>query len=244
MKKLFAMCLFALASSGLFSSAFASPLPDKPHVYVEGSAELEVAPDVMTFTLLLETTDLDLAKAKADVDARSTLLIDTCKKLGLKSDAIATTALSISPQYDYKDQIRVFSGNHVSRQVNITLKDLTKYPQVMKAFVDAKISQTVDTQLSVSDSKALADKALIAAMADAHVRAERLAKAEGKLLGDPFSISEFNSRENERYTLQVSRAIVGKSASGNAVQFEKAAEPFEPGVMKAKAQVYVVYLLK
>lgn len=231
------LCLFSCLVS-------ASPLPDKPHVYVEGSAELDVAPDLMTFTLLLETTDLDLAKAKAEVDARSTLLIDTCKKLGLKPDAIATTALSISPQYDYKDQGRVFTGNHVSRQVDITLKDLTKYPQVMKAFVDAKISQTVDTKLSVSDSKALTDKTLMAAMADARSRAERLAKAEGKALGEPFSISEFNTRENERYTLQVSRAIVGKSATEAFAASAKVAEPFEPGVMKAKAQVYVVYLLK
>ena len=235
--------LFATLS--LFSSLLiASPLPDKPHVYVEGSAELDVAPDVMTFTLLLETTDMDLAKAKADVDARSTLLIDTCKKLGLKPDAIATTALSISPQYDYKDQGRVFSGNHVSRQVDITLKDLSKYPQIMKAFVDAKISQTVDTKLSVSDIKGITDKTLIAAIADARSRAERLAKAEGKELGEPFSISEFNTRENERYTLQVSRAIVGKSASESRMQADKMMEPFEPGVMKAKAQVYVVYLLK
>jgi len=235
--------LFATLS--LFSSLLiASPLPDKPHVYVEGSAELDVAPDVMTFTLLLETTDMDLAKAKADVDARSTLLIDTCKRLGLKPDAIATTALSISPQYDYKDQGRVFSGNHVSRQVDITLKDLSKYPQIMKAFVDAKISQTVDTKLSVADIKGITDKTLIAAIADARSRAERLAKAEGKELGEPFSISEFNTRENERYTLQVSRAIVGKSAADAFGKTVGMPEPFEPGVMKAKAQVYVVYLLK
>jgi uncharacterized protein YggE len=237
--------LMVFATLSLFSSLlFATPLPDKPHVYVEGSAELEVAPDIMTFTLLLETTDMDLAKAKADVDARSTLLIDTCKKLGLKPDALATTALSISPQYDYKDQGRVFSGNHVSRQVDITLKDLSKYPQIMKAFVDAKISQTVDTKLSVSDIKGLTDKTLVAAVADARARAERLAKAEGKELGEPFSISEFNTRENERYTLQVSRAIVGKSASEARMSADKMMEPFEPGVMKAKAQVYVVYLLK
>jgi uncharacterized protein YggE len=81
-------------------------------------------------------------------------------------------------------------------------------------------------------------------VADARARAERLAKAEGKELGEPFSISEFNTRENERYTLQVNRAIVGQSATASRMMADKAMEPFEPGVMKAKAQVYVVYLLK
>lgn len=241
MKKLVALVTLAFAPA-----VFASPLPDKPHVYVEGSAEVEVAPNVMTFTLSIEKSDMDLAKAKADVDSRSTLLIDTCKKLGIKPDALATTALSIIPEYDYRDQQRVFSGNHVSRQVDITLKDLTKYAQVMKALVDAKITQTINTKLSVSDEKTLQDKVLVTAMADAKQRAQLLAKSQGKELGEPFSISEFNTRAEETYVLQVNRAIVGQAASGAAMaEFKSASnEPFEPGVMKAKAQVYVVYLLK
>ncbi len=244
MKKLIAvtaMCFFSQLLS-------ASPLPDKPHVYVEGSAEVDVAPDLMTFSLLIEKSDLDLATAKADVDSRSNLLINTCKKLGIKPDAIATTALSIFPEYDYKDQTRVFSGNRVSRQVDIKLKDLTKYSQVMKALVDAKITQTINTKLSLIDEKSAEDKVLISAMADAKARAERLAKSQGKELGEPFSISEFNTRAEETYTLQVNRAIVGDSASDAAPQVRlskmEASEPFEPGVMKAKAQVYVVYFLK
>jgi len=244
MKKLIAVVALGLLSQLLL----ASPLPDKPHVYVEGSAEMEVSPDTMTFSLLIEKTDLDLAVAKADVDSRSNLLINTCKKLGMKTDAIATTALSIFPEYDYKDQGRVFSGNRVSRQVDITLKDLTKYAQVMKALVDAKITQTINTKLSLADEKGAQDKVLASAMADAKARAERLAKSQGKELGEPFSISEFNTRAEEIYALRVSRAIVGNSASDAAPQVRlskmEASEPFEPGVMKAKAQVYVVYLLK
>lgn len=244
MKKLIAV----VAMSFLSQLVMASPLPDKPHVYVEGSAEVEVVPDLMTFTLLVEKSDLDLATAKADVDSRSTLLINTCKKLGIKPDAIATTALSIFPEYDYKDQTRVFSGNRVSRQVDIKLKDLTKYSQVMKALVDAKITQTINTKLSLIDEKSAQDKVLISAMSDAKARAERLAKSQGKELGEPFSISEFNTRAEETYALRVSRAIVGDSASDAAPQARlskmEASEPFEPGVMKAKAQVYVVYLLK
>jgi len=227
----------------------ASPLPDKPHVYVEGSAEVEVMPDLMTFTLLIEKSDADLSAAKADVDSRSSLLINTCKKLGLKPDAISTTALSIFPEYTYKDQERVYIGNRVSRQVDIKLKDLSKYPQVMKALVDAKITQTINTTLSLQDEKTIEDKVLIIAMEDAKARAARLAKSQGKELGEPFSISEFNTRGNESYTLRVSRAVVGNSASdvgmgGMRIAKMEAGEPFEPGVMKATAQVYVVYLLK
>lgn len=239
--------MMVIAALLLSSGVFASPLPAQPHVYVEGSAELEVEPDMMVFTLSLQTLDLDLAKAKADVDARSRLLIDTLKKFGVKADDIATTALNIRPEYDYRDNQRVLTGNNVSRQVDINLRDLKKYPALMKALVDAKVSETINTQLTLSDKKAVEEKVQTAAMNDARARASRLAKSQGQTLGVPWSISEFNNRGNERWELRPNRELLGSSAAmkADAMSLQRvASEPFEPGVMKISAQVYVVYLLK
>ncbi len=235
----------ALAALSLSFPALATPLPGQPHVYVEGSAELEVEPDTMTFTLSIQKVDLDLAQAKADVDARSRLLIETCKKFGIKAEDIATTALNIRPEYEYRDNQRVLTGNSVSRQVDITLRDLKKYPDMMKALVDAKISETINTNLTVADKKVVEEKAQTAAMNDARARAERLAKTQGKQVGDPWSISEFNNRGNERWELNPNRQLMGSSgAMKMEMRVADASEPFEPGVMKITAQVYVVYLLK
>lgn len=243
MKSIFIALVMITASV----AALASPLPNQPHVYVEGSSEIEVEPDMMMFTLSIQKVDMDLGKAKADVDARSRLLIETCKKFGIKAEDIATTALAIRPEYDYKEQQRVLTGNNVSRQVDITLRDLKKYPAMMQALVDANISETINTQLTVSDKKAVEDKAQTAAMADAKARAERLAKSQGKTLGEPYSISEFNNRGNERWELNPNRELMGSSGSMKAdvMSLQRgSSEPFEPGVMKLTAQVYVVYLLK
>lgn len=236
----------AFASLLLSIPALATPLPNQAHVYVEGSAELEVEPDTMNFTLSIQTVDIDLAKAKADVDKRSRLLIDTIKKFGIKAEDVATTALNIRPEYEYRDNQRVLTGNNVSRQVDITLRDLKKYPDMMKAMVDAKISETINTNLTVADKKAVEEKAQTAAMNDARARAERLAKTQSKTLGDPWSISEFNNRGNERWELRPARSLMGSSAreGAMAMKMSDSSEPFEPGVMKITAQVYVVYLLK
>lgn len=222
----------------------ANPLPNQPHVYVEGSAELSVEPDTMSFSLSIAHTDLELAKAKAEVDARSRLLIDTAKKLGIKTDDIATTALNVRPEYDYNDGKRELKGNVVSRQVDITLRDLAKYPEVMKAFVDAKITETINTQLTVADIKKVEEKVQLAAMSDARARAARLAETQGRSLGEAWSISEFNTRGNARWELLPARSMKGESANGMVRMAADASEPFEPGVMKVTAQTYVVYLLK
>ncbi|WP_323814049.1 SIMPL domain-containing protein [Cellvibrio sp. NN19] len=238
---------FAFVLMAFCPIVFASPLPEQPHVYVEGSAEIEVEPDMMTFTLSIQKVDLDLAAAKADVDERSRLLIDTVKKFGIKANDIATTALNIRPEYEYKDGQRVLTGNNVSRQVDINLRDIKKYPEMMKAMVDAKISETISTNLTIADKKAVEEKVQDAAMADAKARANRLAKSQGKTAGEPWSISEFNNRGNERWELLPNRQLMGNSAvmkADSATLQRAASEPFEPGVMKVSAQVYVVYLLK
>lgn len=238
----------AAALLGLCSlSVWATSLPAQPHVYVEGSAEIEVEPDMMTFTLSIQTVDIDLAKAKADVDERSRLLIEACKKFGIKTEDIATTALNIRPEYEYKENQRVLTGNNVSRQVDINLRDLKKYPEMMKALVDAKISETINTNLTLADKKAVEEKVQTAAMDDAKARANRLAKSQGKTAGEPWSISEFNNRGNERWELTPNRQLMGSSAKEakvSMVRMADSSEPFEPGVMKISAQVYVVYLLK
>lgn len=227
-------------------SVSANPLPVQPHIYVEGSAELEVEPDTMNFSLSIQALNIDLAKAKADVDARSRLLIDVVKKFGIKSDDIATTALNIRPEYEYKDNQRVLVGNNVSRQVDITLRDLKKYPDMMKAMVDAKISETINTHLTLADKKSVEEKVQAAAMKDARERAERLAKSQGKSVGEPWSISEFNLRGEEVWKLVPNRQLMGSSSNKMAIRAEMAdsGEPFEPGKMKITAQLYVVYLLK
>ena len=237
--------LFALALTVFSPVLMANPLPAQPHVYVEGSAEIEVEPDMMTFTLSIQHVDVDLAKAKADVDARSRLLIEAVKIFGIKAEDIATTALNIRPEYEYKDSQRVLTGNNVSRQVDISLRDLKKYPELMKALVDAKISETINTNLTLADKKAVEEKVQIAAMNDAKARAHRLAKSQGKSAGEPWSISEFNNRGNERWELRPNRQLMGSSAKElSAMRVSDSPEPFEPGVMKLTAQVYVVYLLK
>lgn len=244
-----AVCFFL--ATLIFSSqvAHATPLPQKPHIYVEGSATIDAEPDTITFSLELEKTDPELENAKKDVDQRSFRLIKACKQLDVPSENISTTALRIFPAFRYRNGEQIPNGTTVSRKVDIKLEDLSRYQQVMKALVDANISSTVSTQLSLSNDSHFTDKALEAALEDAEKRAKVLAKAQGKKIIGVHSISEFQDRRNEMFQLIPSRSIQGQSGTGvhrmalEQNQFQDAGEPFEPGRMKATAKVYVVYLI-
>ncbi len=239
--------LFALVLLLTSAVAIANPLPSKPHIYVEGSAEIEVIPDIMTLSLGLTAENMDVGVAKADVDQRSVHLINTLKAMDIEARDIATTALQVTPVYDYVEGKQVPRGSRVYRQVEITLRNLERYGALLQALMDAKISNTVDTRLSVSDEKVVSDQALIKALDDARSRAAALVESQGKRLGDVHSISEFELRREETYFLVPNRQVYGEAAPSLAMSADmrmKGSEPFEPGVIRAKAKVYVVYLIK
>lgn len=238
--------LLTLALIFMSSFALANPLPSKPHIYVEGSAEIEVIPDQMTITLGLSAENMDVAIAKQDVDKRSHELINTLKSMAIEAKDIGTTALQVTPVHDYVDGKQVPRGSRVYRQVDITLRNLENYGELMRALVDAKISNTVSTKLAVSDEKTVGDQSLIKALEDARTRATALLESQGKKLGNVYSISEFELRREESYQLVPNRQVYGESSPvmADAAFLRKSSEPFEPGVIRAKAKVYVVYLIK
>ena len=190
MKKLFTLFIpFLLTLLPL--SALSNPLPNKPHIYVEGSTKIEVEPDNITFSVELEKTLRSLDEAKQDLDTRSRKLIQACKDLKIPSENIATTALRIRPSFRYKNGEQIPNGSTVSRKVDIKVEDLNKYGEVMAALVSAEISKIITTRLSVSKEKQTTDKALEAALEDAKQRAGMIARTQGKRLGDVYSVSEF-----------------------------------------------------
>ncbi len=239
--------LYALSMAVFNPLAFSTPLPQKPHIYVEGSAKIEVEPNTITFSVELEKTDFELEVAKSNVDNRSVKLIETCKDLGIPTENIATTTLKIYPAFKYKNGEQTPNGTSVSRKVDIKLEDLSIYGKVMAALVQADISKTISTQLSISNEDEFTDKALEAALADANKRAETIAKSQKKQIIGIHSISEFRDRRDEVYQLIPSREIIGQASSKQmAYDISRTGnnEPFQPGRMIATAKVYVVYLIK
>lgn len=249
-----------------FLSLIASgvPLPDKPHVYVEGSANIDVSPDIVLFSIHLEEINLDVDLAKQIMDENSKKLLSKSVELGINLKDITSDSLRVSRKTRWDNGNNIYIGTSVSRNVNIKLTDIDKYSDVLSSLIALKVSENISSSLDVSDSDSLTDKALSAAMNDARKRASMLARSQGKVLGDVFSISEFNLRRFEKQYLNVTRNISGSYANifaediGKSNDFEiadalsrvtgvsvrGAGSSFEPGTMMAKAQVFVVYELK
>lgn len=239
------LCIFALISG----SILANVIPDEPHVYVEGYAEMPVYPDQIKFTLQISDINVDTTTAKANVDKKTLALFNAAKKVGLNDKDISSTPLQISPATEYRDGKRIVIGVNVSRNVDLVLRNINNYSELNNAIVDADITKTVNSYAVISNEQDVKQKVLLKAMNNAKHKAEQLAFIQQKQIKDVHSISEFNSRQEDIYQLRPSQEIFGMSYQNSIELFRrdsKGASPevFKVGEMTASAKVYVVYTIE
>lgn len=222
----FALLLLPLA-------AFADALPSAPYVQVTGHGSLSVVPDMAHITVSVAKTSQDLAAARSEVEQRASAVIAAARKQGVAERDINAANISIWPEYQWQNNSQVFKGQHVSRRIEITLRDLQRYPDLIGALVKAGVT-TFSTTLDRSDLPALRRQALAAAVEDAHARALALTQAAAAVLGPVYSISENDVMPRPQPLMMAARAA--PADAGNA--------EYEPGSMEISVNVNVVYLLK
>ena len=227
MKRLALVLLLALSPF----AAFAGPLPTTPYVQVTGHGSLTVVPDMARVTVSVAKTDKDLALARGDVEQRAAAVIAAAHKLGIAERDISAARISIWPEYQRQNNSQVFAGQHVSRNIVITLRDLTRYADLVAALIKAGVT-TFDTALDRSDVATLRRQALAQAVEDAHARALALAQAAQVNLGAVYSITESNGFARPQPMM-----MAAKMAPADGAQYQ-------PGTMEINADISVVYLLQ
>ncbi len=227
--KHYALCLLLIL---LPSAALADALPSVPYVQVSGHGTLSVVPDMVHVSLTAEKTDKTLTAARADVERRASQVIESAKKLDIPERDINAATISVWPQYQWQDNTQVFVGQQVSRYIEITLHDMTRYADLVSALIKAGVTNIGSTTLDRSDMPALRRQALAKAVDDAHARAAALAAAAGVNLGPVYSITE-----NTGFARPQPMMMAMKMAPATEAKYE-------PGTIEVTADVGVVYLLK
>jgi uncharacterized protein YggE len=118
-----------------------------------------------------------------------------------------------------------------SNTVSVTIRDLPKIGQILGAATTAGADEMLGIEFRIEDTSALETKARELAVADAKLRAERLAQLSGVKLGRPVSIIESNAGHSPpSYGYEMRAAAMNKV-------------PVEGGSLTVQTQVQVVYEL-
>lgn len=234
-----------LILSIISSCTFASVIPNEPHIYVEGYAEKEISPDQIKISVSIVATNLDAEVAKVEIDEKSLNLFEASKKLGIKANQITATPIQIVPAIERDNGQTIDKGTRVSRNIDILLTDLTKYPLLNDALISAEITSKVSSTVQLKNERAVKKQMLMLAIEDAKLKAQDIADLHGKKLKGVYSVSEFQTRQQETYNLHPNQTIYGQSYGMGAVRHRAPpSSVFKIGKMRATAKVYVVYTIE
>ncbi len=167
---------------------------DKRMINVDGEAEVKVAPDQITLTLGIETSDKDLAKAKALNDERSRSILAALTSAGVEAKHIQTDYLDIEPRYEWSSRQENFIGYFVRKSFVVSVKTVSRFEDILTAALNAGANYVLGVQFLTSALRTHRDSARALAIGAAREKAVAMAGALGQSVGEPHTISELNSR--------------------------------------------------
>jgi uncharacterized protein YggE len=193
---------------------------------VTGEATVSVAPDAAVIRIGVSSS-AKTAREASDANAQQmTGVLAALKDTGIADRDVQTSRLSVQPQYDpNRAGAARLLGFQVTNQLTVKIRDIDKLPGILDRAIGAGANEMSGLEFVVSEQSKLLDQARDEAMADAHRKADRYAKAAGVKVGPVMSIAEEGSSPPPR-VLQAMRA---------------GAAPIAPGEQILRAAVTVTY---
>lgn len=164
----------------------------KPMITVNGEGKIKVAPDQVSISVSVETKGSKAADVKKANDSKVDGVLKYIKKMGIAKEDFQTTRVSLNDQYDYEKK----KHNYVAVQsIEILVKDLAKYDELMEGLVDSGINNIGNIEFKSSQIELHKTKARIAAIKNAKEKAQDYVGALGQKIGQAYTIVD-NSQDN------------------------------------------------
>ncbi len=163
-------------------------------IWVSGSGEVTVTPDIATLRVGVEAQEATVAEAQAKASEAMDKVMISLADSGVAKEDIQTQYFRIRERTRWDDETNqeVVIGYRVTNRVTARIRDIEKVGSIIDAVVEAggDLIRIDDLGFSVDDPSAYYDEAREKATADAKARAEKLAAQTGVTLGKPTFISE------------------------------------------------------
>jgi uncharacterized protein len=178
------------ASSGLT----APPTADSEvrQVTVEGSGEVQGAPDTLNVNASIEAIAPDVTGAMNQTSDRQQAVINALVDAGVDRKDISTSQVSLQPQFSPTTDSTAISGYRASNTIDVKIRQLDAASQALALIVSTggNTTRINSVNYSIDDDSQLVKDARARAFTDAKDRAEQYAQLSGLTLGTVISISE------------------------------------------------------
>lgn len=204
-------------------------------VTVTGEAKTQQKNQVASFTAGVSTTNDNKDTAVSEVNKKVQELIDSIKTFGISQDNIKTQNLSIyqNEEYYYDNGTQKSRPGQwrVSNSIDIKLKNTERASEFSDLLSRSGANQVYGPNFTLDDTGDAEKGLLEEAIKDAQEKAQIIALASGKTLGEVVSVSEGSSQPV--YPLFSTREMGGGGAP-----------PVEPGTGTVYKSVTVIFELR
>lgn len=207
----------------------------KPMITVTGEGKIKVVPDQVSISVSVQSKGSKAVDVKNENDKKVDAVLKYIKKMGIASEDFQTTRVSLNDQYDYEKK----KHNYVAVQsIQILIKDLTKYDELMEGLVDSGINNIGNIDFKSSKIEMHKSNARKLAIQNAKLKAQDYVSGiENLILSYAYTIVD-NSQDNyprpryEMMAMKMADNILGGE------------ETLAPGEIEVTANVSVSFLLQ
>lgn len=169
--------------------------PQIPQISVNGEGKVKIIPDQVVINVGFQNTGKDAKEVKDLNDQVVDKVIKFLKKTGIPATDYKTTNVSLYKSYDYEKKKYNFQA---SQSLTITLKDLSKYDDVMMGLNDAGVNSISGVEFKSSKMEDYEREARKNAILNAKQKAQDYVSVLGQKVGKALLITD----NSQSYTPQ------------------------------------------
>jgi uncharacterized protein len=174
------VCFFTI----LTYSQEAKPIPQ---INVSGEGKIKVVPDQVTILATVETKGTNAKEVKKQNDQQMEAVLKFVKNMNLPQADYKTKRVSLNPQYDYEKKKHTYNA---TQTIEILLKDLAKYDELMEGLVDQGINRIDNVTFQSSKLTQYQSESRKLAIKEAKMKAEDYVSVLGQKVGVAITITD------------------------------------------------------
>ena len=169
------------------SMSYGQEVKQVPQINVSGEGKVKVIPDQATIAVTVETKGNNVKDVKKQNDEKIDAVLKFIKKMNVAPADYKTQRVSLNPQYDYEKKKHNYNA---TQTIEILLRDLSKYDELMEGLVDQGINRIDAVTFQSSKLTQYQSEARKLAMKDAKMKAEDYVSVLGQKVGRALTISD------------------------------------------------------
>ena len=158
-----------------------------PLINVSGEGKVKVAPDQVCISATVETKGNNAKDVKKQNDEKMDAVLKFIKKMNIPTADFKTKQVALNPQYDYEKKKTSYNA---TQTVEIVVKDLSKYDELMEGLVQQGINRIDKVTFESSKEAQLQIEARKLSMKDAKAKGEDYVSVLGQKVGKAFTITD------------------------------------------------------